>query len=189
MDRRHEALLNREVVVQDLRERRDAVRRTGGVRDDVVLFGVVHVVVDSENDRYVRIRGRRGDDDLFRAGVDVLLSAFAVGEETRRLDHELHFKVPPGQTRWVFLGQNLKFALAGPDYSVTDLDVLAELPEDGVVLQEVPHRLRVAEIVDRDDLEIPAALEVRAEEVAPDAPESVDTHACLSHGASLVEAL
>src|SRR5919204_262136 len=41
-------------------------------------------------------RGRR-DDDLLRAGVDVLLRAVAVGEEAGRLDHELDVEIPPRQ--------------------------------------------------------------------------------------------
>src|SRR5207245_2241227 len=53
----------------------------------------------------------------------------------------------------------------------------------------MPHRLRIAEIVDRDDLEIAASLEMCAEEVASDPPETVDPHPCLGHGSSLNEVL
>ena len=52
-------------VVQHLRHRRDAVRRAGGVRDDVVLLGVVLVVVDADADRHVGAIGRRGDCLLY----------------------------------------------------------------------------------------------------------------------------
>ena len=41
-------------------------------------------------------------------------------------------------------------------------------------LQEVGHRLRVAEVVQRDDLEVGPERVLRAEEVPPDAAESVD---------------
>src|SRR3954454_2646105 len=47
------------------------------------------------------------------------------------------------------------------------------------------HRLGVAEVVDGNDLEVTATLEVSAEEVAADAAESIDAHACLRHAASL----
>ena len=43
------------------------------------------------------------------------------------------------------------------------------------------HRLRVAEIVGRDDLEVAAALEVRTREVATDAAEAVDPDPDLRH--------
>src|SRR4030095_3296932 len=58
-----------------------------------------------------------------------------------------------------------------------------------VVFEEVPHRLRITEVVDRDDLEAGIALEVSAEEVAADAAESVDPNTRLCHGASLVDRL
>jgi hypothetical protein len=53
-------------------------------------------------------------------------------------------------------------------------DFAAQRAEDGVVLEQLRHRLGVAEIVCRDDLEVAPALQVRPEEVAPDAPEPVD---------------
>ena len=185
VDGRHEALLDRVVDVQDLCERRDAVRRAGRVGDDVVLLGVVHVVVDAENDGEVGIGRGRGDDYLLRAGVDVLLRAVPVGEEAGRLDHELDLEVLPRQPGRVALGEDLELGLAGLDDAVADLDILVELPEDGVVLQQVPHRLRVAEVVDRHDVEVAATLEVSAEEVPPNPPKSVDPHACLRHRSSL----
>ena len=72
---------------------------------------------------------------------------------------------------------------ADGDLAVAGRDVLVQRPEDGVVLEQVGHRLDVAEIVGGDDLEVAAPLQVRAEEVPPDPPEPVDpnanSHACL----------
>ena len=167
--------------MENLRERRYAIRRARRVGDDVVLFGVVHLVVHAEHDRDVRIRCRRRDHDLLRARVDVLLRAVAPGEEPRRFDHELDLEVAPGEVRRIALGKDLQLGLAGLDRGIADLDVLVQLPENGVVLEQVPHRLRVAEVVDRDELEVAAALEMRTEEIAPDPPESVDPHARLRH--------
>ena len=59
VDRRHEAVLDPEVVVEHLRHRRDAVRRARRVGDDVVLLLVVRVVVDAEDDRHVGVGRRR----------------------------------------------------------------------------------------------------------------------------------
>ena len=68
VDRRHQAVLDADRLVQHLRDRREAVRRARRVGDDVVLVGVVGVVeVDAERDRDVRLGGRRGDDHLLRA--------------------------------------------------------------------------------------------------------------------------
>ena len=48
VDRRHDAVHDAERLVQDLRDRREAVRRARRVRDDVVLRRVVLLVVDAE---------------------------------------------------------------------------------------------------------------------------------------------
>ena len=59
--------------------------------------GVVLVVVDAEHERDVRVgRGRR-DDDLLRAGVEVLLGRGPVGEEAGRLEHDVDAEVAPRQ--------------------------------------------------------------------------------------------
>src|SRR5262249_34839641 len=63
------------------------------------------------------------------------------------------------------------------DDAVADFDALAQRAEHGVELEQVPHRPRVAEVVDRDDLEVAVSLQVRTEEVPADAPEAVDAYA------------
>ena len=75
---------------------------------------VVLVVVDAEHERDVGIgRGRR-DDDLLRAGVEVLLRPVAVGEEAGRLDHDVDAEVAPRQRRRVALGEHLHLACRRP---------------------------------------------------------------------------
>ena len=56
------------------------------------------------------------------------------------------------------------------------LDLAVERAELRVVLEQVRHRLRVAEVVRGDDLDVRLALELRPEEVAPDPAEAVDAH-------------
>ena len=136
--------------------------------------GVVRVVVDAEHDGEVRIGRGRGDDDLLRARVEVLLRALAVGEEAGRLEHDVDAEVAPRQRGRVALGEHLHLLAAGADDAVAELDLARERPEHRVVPQEVGHRLRVAEVVDRDDLDVRAELLLRAEEVAADPAEAVD---------------
>ena len=98
------------------------------------------------------------------------------GEEARRLEHDVDAEVAPGQRCRVALGQHLQLVAAGADHAVADLDLAGERAEHRVVLEQVRHRLRVAEVVDRDDLEVRAPLAAGTEEVAPDAPEPVDAN-------------
>src|SRR6185312_5837074 len=73
------------------------------------------------------------------------------------------------------LGENLQLDAGRGDRPVADLDLAAERSEVRVVLEQVPHRLRVAEVVDRHDLEAGVPLQPSPKEVPPDPPESVDT--------------
>ena len=128
VDRGHEALLHGERVVEHLGERRHAVRRARRVGDHVVRAGVVLVVVDAEHDGDVGLGRRRGDDDLPRARVDVLLRLVALGEEAGRLDYDLDAEVAPRQRGRVALGQQLELLAGRPDDAVAGFDVPLERP-------------------------------------------------------------
>ena len=170
VDRRHVAVLDRERVVEHLGHRRDAVRRARGVRDDVVGSLVIGVVVDAEHDRHVGVRGRRADHDLRRSGVEVLLRAFALREEAGRLDHDVDAEVPPRKVGGIALGEHLELLAGGDDRAVAHFDAALETAEDGVVLEQVPHRLGVTQIVDRDDIDVRALLQLRAKKFRPIRP-------------------
>ena len=176
VDRRHEAGLDPAELVQHLRERRDTVRRAGGVRDDVMRVRVVLVVVHAEHDRDVRIRRRSGDDDLLRTRVEMLLRSLAIGEEPGRLEHDIDAEVSPRKRRRVALGEHPNLLTGRAQDALGELDLALERAEIRVVAQEVRHRLRVPEIVQRDDLDVRAERVLRAEEVPPDAAEPVDAH-------------
>ena len=146
-----------------------------------MVLRVVFVVVDAEDDRHVRICGGRRDDHLRRAGVEVLARALPVGEEAGRLDDDVDVEITPGKRRRIALREHAELVLADDDRPVGDADVLVQLPEHGVVLEQVSHRRHVPEIVRSDDLEVPLTFQMRAEEVPPDAPKPVDPHPCLGH--------
>ena len=190
VDRRHEAALDPVRLVQDLGDRRDAVRRAGGVRDDVMLLRVVLAVVDAEDDREVRVGGRSGDDDLLGTRLEVLLRVGALREQAGRLDRDVDAEIRPGEVGRVALRDELDLVAVDGDRVVTRLDRDVEIAEDGVVLEQVRHRLRVADVVRGHDLEVAAVLELGAQEVPADAAEAVDPHPGLRHlGAPLVVGL
>ena len=66
MHRRHQAVQDGEIVIQDLGDGREAVGCTGSVRDDVVFFRVVNVLVNPETDGQIGAVGGSTDND-FRA--------------------------------------------------------------------------------------------------------------------------
>ena len=91
------------------------------------------------------------------------------------------FSEPQGQLGGIAFGEDLdavaRIAAHGDDDGVAvGLDRAGELAVRRVVLREVRVRLRIAEVVDRDDLEIVllASFVVRAKDVAADAAVAVD---------------
>src|SRR5712691_6804716 len=187
VDRRHEAVLEAPVVEHDLHDRHEAIRGARGVREDVVLRGVVFLVVHPHHDRDVLTLGGRRDDDLLRAGRKVLLGVGSVGEPAGTLEHEVHTQRLPRELLGLLDRRHFD-GLAVDDQSIAlRLDGAREPAVDGIVLQEMRERLGVVDVVQRRELERLLLHEHRGpEHVAPDATEPVDpdTHC---HGSPLGE--
>ncbi len=149
-----------------------------------MLLPVVAGVVDAEDDGVVGIGGRGRDEHLLGTGVEVLLRAFPLGEEPGRLDHDVDAELAPRQRGRIALGEHLHLLATRVDDAVAERDLAGERAQDRVVLQQMRHRGRVTEVVHRDDLHVGSERLLRPEEVAPDAPETVDANAN-RHDASL----
>jgi hypothetical protein len=135
---------------------------------------VVGVLVHAEHEGHVGIGRRRGDDDLLRARVQVELRLVALREEPGRLEGDVDAEILPRKVGRVALVQEPHLVAVHDDRVLARLDVHAERPEHRVVLEEVRHRLRVAQVVHRDDLDVGSARAHCAEEVPPDPAEAVD---------------
>src|SRR5690606_31530065 len=90
VDGGHQAILDAELVVEDLGHRCEAVGGAGCAGDDVVVLRVVVLVVDTVDEGCVLVGGRCGDDDLLGAGIDVSLGCLGIGEETGGLDNDIN---------------------------------------------------------------------------------------------------
>jgi hypothetical protein len=141
-----------------------------------VLRRVVRVVVDAHDDRDVLVLGRRRDDHLLGAVVQVHLGLGAVGEEPGRLDHDVRAQVTPGELGGVALGERLHGGAGHGDLVRGGLHLLRQAAQDAVVLQQVGERGVVGQVVDADDLDVRARGEHRPEEVAADTAEAVDAN-------------
>ena len=172
----HDAVLNAELVVQDLGQRSQAVGGAGSVGDDVVLRIVVVAVVDAHDEGAVNVLAGSGDDDLLGAGLDVGLSLGSIGEQTGGLDGDVNAEILPREVLRVTLAEDLDLLAVDGDGVLVVADLSGETAQDGVVLQEVGQGLGVGEVVDGDDLEVSALILESAEEVAANAAESIDTN-------------
>jgi hypothetical protein len=141
VDRRHQAVLDADRVVDDLGKRRQAVGRARRVGNDVVSVFVVLVEVDAQHHRDVLAAGRRRDDDLLGARIEVLGSSLALGEEAGGLDDDVDAEVAPRQVGRITLGQDLEQLAVDQDALVGHLDRSGVRAQDRVVLQQVRERL------------------------------------------------
>jgi hypothetical protein len=83
---------------------------------------VVVAVVHTEDDGEVGVGRRRGDDDLLRSRLEMLLRRGAVGEEAGRLDRDVDAELAPRQLGRILLADEADLVLAGPDEAVAVLD-------------------------------------------------------------------
>jgi hypothetical protein len=97
----HQAALDAPLVVQHLGHRGQAVGGAAGVGDDG-LAGV-GLVVHAVDEHGGVVLGRRGEDDLFGAGVQVLLGRDLVQEQAGGLDHDVGTDFVPLQVGGVAL--------------------------------------------------------------------------------------
>src|SRR5699024_424306 len=176
VDGGHQATLDAELLVQDLRHRGEAVGGAGRVGDDVVLLRVVVGVVHADDEGGVLVLRRGGDDDLLGATVDVGLGGLGVGEDAGGLDDDDDADLDQRQVLRVTLGPD-GYALAVDGDGLVVVGHLGiELAHDRVVLEQVGEGLVVGQVVDRHNLNVGALRDDGAEEVAPDAAEAVDAY-------------
>ena len=164
--------------LQHLRQRRQAVGRARGVGDDRVR-ALEHVVVHAVDDRGVHVLAARGrDHDLLRAAGEMLARIRLGGEEAGGLEHVFGADRGPVDLRRIALREHLDLVAVDDDRIAFDAHRARELAVRGVVLREVRVGLRIAEVVDRDDLDFVGALGFveRAQDVAADTSVTVDTY-------------
>src|SRR5205814_3573787 len=109
-----------------------------------------------------------------------------VGEQTRRLDDDVDAEFLPWQLRGVFLAQELDGVAVDADGVAFGLDRGAERAERSVVLEQMRERLGVADVVDRDDLEVRLQFPGGPVDVAADASKAVDANLECHRGELLV---
>ena len=118
----------------------------------------------------------RGDDDLLRAGVEVLGGTVALREEAGRLEHDVDAEVAPAERGGIALLLDEDRRAVDDEAVVGELDGARVGTEDRVVAQEVRERRIVGEVVDGDPLDVGLGRLSGAEHVAADAAEAVDSN-------------
>ena len=171
----HQRAIDPEGVLEHLGERHDAVRRARRVGDHVVRRRVVGVVVHAHHDRDVLALGRRADDHLLGAGLEMGRRLLPIREQAGRLDHDLGADLLPRELRGISLREHTQLVAVDGDPVLRDRHLAVEATQDRVVLQQMREGLRVRDVVDADEVDVRARLPGGAQEVAADPSETVDT--------------
>src|ERR1700748_336280 len=140
-----------------------------------MLAAVVELIVDAEAERQVWVFRRRADEDALRAALgEMQLGLVAASDKAGRFQDDIHAEIFPRQISRIAFLQDLNFMAANDDIFRIETDFAVELAVDRVPFQKVRERMRVGEIIDRGDA-LNIALVHRAEDVAPDSAEAIDT--------------
>ena len=137
---------------------------------------VVLIIVDTHDDGDVLVLGRSRDQDLLGTGLQMGLGLGGVREETSGLDDDIDTQLTPGKVCRILLRKSLDLLAANDDGVIVVRDLFGEASEDGVVFQEVGEGLVVSEVIDGNHLEFSAGCDKRAEVVAANAAEAVDSN-------------
>ena len=144
---------NLEFILNNLGHRREAVRRAGSVRNDVVLRRVVLLVIHAQNDGNVFVLCRRRDDDFLHRSAQVLLGFVGIGKAARRLDHNLRAYRVPRQGGRIFLFEDFDGLAIDRDAVGASGYLIRQVAEHRVIFQQMGQRFRIRQIVDRDEIQ------------------------------------
>ena len=125
--------------------------------------------------------GRRGEDHLAGARVQVPLGAGARAEPPGRLDHDVDGQLLPRQRLRLGCGGHRDPAAGDDDRVVVGADGVREAPVHAVALEQLGEGGDVDDVVDGDDVEVGVALDRGADDGAADPAEAVDGEAS-GHG-------
>ena len=176
VDSGHQGLLDTELLVDHISQRRQAVGGAAGVGDHAHI-GAILVTVDAVNKggRGVILGGRR-QDDLLGAALEVTAGLVGGVVGAGGLDDILGTAVRPVDHGGIRLAVDLDLVAVDHQIAAGVLHRAGEVPEDGVVLQQVHHvvDVRLAQ-VDTADLELFRVLRKDTHDNAADTAKSVDT--------------
>ncbi len=176
MNGRHKTFHKTEIVVDDFRDGREAVRRAGSVGNNLHVLGVF-VKVDAANEH--RSVGRRsGDDDFLRAADKVSGRLFGRGVDTGRFGNVLGAATLPIDVGSRHLREDLDLVAVHDQHIVLFIgrDLTVELAMDRIIAKHIDHIVEIDErIVDTDNLDVFSAAS-SAEDQTTDPTKTVNTY-------------
>ena len=130
-------------------------------------------MVDVVNDGFDVVTARCGDDNFFRACLDVFLGFVFAGEEAGAFEDDVHTQLAPRQFFRVSVGEDFDFFTVDDEVVTFEFGGAVEATLRGVIFEEVQQHVGRSEVVNGDDFDIFRFVHLAQSETA-DTSESVD---------------
>ena len=154
---------------------REAIGGAGGVRDYVVLGGIVGRVVHAQDDGDVLVLAGGRNDHLLDGAAQMLGGILGVGEAAGRFDHDLGAHAGPVDFGGVLGGENLDPLAVHHDGVGLGDHFPVQPAEHRIVLEQVRQRLGIGQIVGGDEFYV-GVVQAGANDISSDAAEAVDAY-------------
>ena len=178
----HQAFGNAERIVHDFGQGGQAVGGAAGVGENVHIRGD-GLVVDAHDEHGGIILGRRGHNNLFRAGFKVGFGFFLSQENTGGFHNIVSAYGIPFESGGIFFAGNPNFFAVNNKVFAFYLNIAFELAVDGIIFEHVGQIFGVEQIVHAHNFDIRATLG-SAENKTTYASEPVDADFYFRHSIS-----
>src|SRR6185437_6801361 len=175
VDGGHAYAYDLEGVIHHLGNGRQTVGGAGRVANNAVFSGIVNLLVHPQHEGDVLVLGGGGDNNLLHRTTQMLFGVLGVGEAPGGFQHHLRAHRVPGQLGRIFFRKHAEAAAVHANAVGAGADIVAQVAQDGIVLQQVGQGFGIGKVVDRHKFDV-SVIEGGAQHVAPDAPESVDPY-------------
>ena len=179
MDRRHDAVLKTDHVVQRLHQRRKAIGGARSVRDDRHCTGQ-HVMIDAVDHRRVhRAAGGCRDHNLLGPTREMLGCLLVAGKEPCALQHEINAELTPRQFCRIAFRKHLDAIAIDDNRIAVHRNGSREAAMRRVKARQMSVGLWIAEVVDGNDVDFLIAMTLvdRAQNITADATVAIDADA------------
>ena len=188
----HAAELEAEFLMHDLGHGSEAVGGAGGVGQNVVLGGIIHVLVHAHDHGEVGLLGRSGNDDLLGAAFQMHAGLRSGTEDAGGFHHDIHVQILPGQVVGIAFGEAGNVPVADLDHGAVNAahgslfrgDFAGEggRTVGAVMLKQMEIGVGVHQIVDGHDFGSVTILAVHGtKDLTTDTAEAVDSNSYLFH--------
>ena len=154
VNRRHQAMLDAEVIVEHLHHGGEAIGSAGGVGDDVMVLGIVHPIINAHHQGQVLAFGRRRDNHFAGTALQMARSLIGIREDASRLYDQVNTHLRPWNLGRISFGEDIDTASIHDKIAVARFNLTGVAAIVGVVFQKVGVGFSVGQVVDRSNLNL-----------------------------------